>query len=51
LKQKGNYQNDLPVGEWNEYDALGELVEKRNYNEKGEYHGETISFHEGKPHY
>jgi len=51
LKQKGNYQNDLPVGEWNEYDALESLLKREIINEKGEYHGETISFHEGKPHY
>lgn len=47
LKQKGQYKNDKTVGEWRVYNTLGELEEVRNFNEQGEYDGETKYYNKG----
>jgi uncharacterized protein len=51
LSRTGRYENNMGIGEWLFYDYDGALNEKRNFDAKGNWQGENITYHEGKTHF
>jgi uncharacterized protein len=47
----GAYVKSLGVGEWLFYNEHGEMIEKRNFDQKGNLHGENTFYANGKVHY
>lgn len=50
LEKEGNFAKGLSVGTWTHYDRQGVLTAKTNFNAKGEWHGETLNYTDGKLH-
>lgn len=51
IERSGKYKASLVGGEWTYYDQRGNLMEKRNFNEKGNFEGVNTFYRDGKVEY
>lgn len=49
--RKGVYKAGMGVGEWLFYNERGELIEKRNFDQKGNFEGDNTFYVNGKVYY
>ncbi|HEY9046716.1 MAG TPA: tetratricopeptide repeat protein [Ohtaekwangia sp.] len=49
IEKTGAFKDGTSTGEWLFYDTRGNIIEKRNFNTEGLYHGEDTFFADGKP--